>query len=89
MPAERTRSLSELREHAADLVRSVATDRQPLVITDEGTAKVVLQDVESYRETQETLALLQVLALGNESLEGERWKPAREVFAGIRARLEG
>jgi len=89
MPAEKTRSLSELREHTADLVRGVAADRRPLVITDEGAAKVVLQDLESYRETQETLALLQILALGNESLEGKRWKPAREAFAEIRSRLEG
>jgi len=39
------------------------------VITQNGEAKVVIQDVKSYEETQEALALLKLLALGNRQLE--------------------
>jgi PHD/YefM family antitoxin component YafN of YafNO toxin-antitoxin module len=39
-----------------------------MVITQNGEAKAVLQDVASFEETQETLSLLKVLALGNQAV---------------------
>ena len=43
--------------------------REPLVITQNGEATAVMQDVASYEQTQETLALLKILALGNRQIE--------------------
>lgn len=60
--------------------------REPLVIPQNGAAKAVLQDVASYEEAQETLALLKVLALGNLEVEGGKVKPVVEVIAGLRAK---
>ena len=55
-----------------------------MVITQNGEAKVVMQDVHSYEETQETLALLKILALGHRQVETGRVEPARAVFARLR-----
>ncbi len=56
-----------------------------MVITQNGEAKAVLQDVASFEETQETLALLKILALGQQDVEEGRIKPAAEVVARLRA----
>ena len=56
--------ISYLKAHAAEIVRHLGEQREPLVITQNGEAKVVMQDIESYEQTQETMALLKILALG-------------------------
>ncbi|MGH6805016.1 MAG: type II toxin-antitoxin system Phd/YefM family antitoxin, partial [Methyloceanibacter sp.] len=56
--------ISYLKANAADVLRELNEQRRPLVITQNGEAKAVIQDVASYDETQETLALLKILALG-------------------------
>jgi prevent-host-death family protein len=49
--------ISHLKAHTAAVVRQLMDEREPLVITQNGEAKVVMQDVRSFEETQETLAL--------------------------------
>ena len=56
--------ISYLKAHAAEVLAQIAAEREPVVITQNGEAKAVLQDVASYEQTQETMALLKVLALG-------------------------
>lgn len=80
----RIKPISYLKAHAADVVRELAEQRQPMVITQNGEAKVVIQDVESYEETQETLALLKILALGNRQIETGKTQPAGKVVALLR-----
>jgi hypothetical protein len=46
----------------------------------------VLQDVASYEETQETLALLKILALGQQELAGGQVTPVEQVVARLRAK---
>ncbi|MCX6616755.1 MAG: type II toxin-antitoxin system Phd/YefM family antitoxin, partial [Acidobacteria bacterium] len=72
--------ISYLKAHAAEVVRGLAERREPLVITQNGEAKVVIQDIRSYEETQETLALLKILALGNRQIEEGKVQPARNVI---------
>ena len=80
--------ISHLKAHAAEVIRTLAERRSPLVITLHGEAKAVLQDIASYEQTQETLALLKMLALSNKSIEEGRVRPAGEAFADIRARAK-
>ncbi len=84
----RVKSISYLKTHAAEVLRSLADEPGPVVITLHGEAKAVVQDVESYERTQETMALLKMLAMSAKSLEEGRLHPADEAFAGIRNRLK-
>ena len=52
---------------------------RPLIITQNGEATAVIQDVASLDEAQETLALLKILALGNQEIEAGKTKPVGEV----------
>ncbi len=79
--------ISYLKANAAEVLQELAEHRRPLVITQNGEAKAVLQDVVSYEATQATLALLKILALGNEQVAQGRIKPIAEVVRGLRERV--
>jgi len=78
--------ISYLKAHAAEILLNLSEKREPMVITQNGEAKAVIQDVASFEETQETLALLKLLALGNQDIESGRTKPARDVVARLRSK---
>jgi prevent-host-death family protein len=76
--------ISYLKAHAAEIVRNLGERREPLVITQNGEAKVVIQDIESYEQTQETMALLKILALGMCQIEEGKVLPAQDVIRRLR-----
>ena len=80
--------ISYLKAHAAEIVRTLGEQRQPLVITQRGEAKVVIQDIGSYEQNQETMALLKILALGNRQLEDGKTATAAAVIKRLRGRQE-
>ena len=67
-------------------MRTLGDRGEPLVITQNGSAKVVVQDIDSFEKTQETMALLKMLALGNRQIESGQVQPAAEVIARLRER---
>ena len=76
--------ISYLKANAAEILTRITEIREPIIITQNGEAKAVLQDLASYEETQETLALLKVLALGNQQVATGKVKPVADVVARIR-----
>jgi prevent-host-death family protein len=85
----RIKSISYLKANAAEIVRDLAEQREPLVITQNGEAKAVILDVASYEATQETMALLKILALGNSQIEEGKTATAADVIGRLRARKTG
>ena len=82
------RPISYLKAHAAEIVRNLAEQQEPLVITQNGQAKVVIQGIESYEQTQQTMALLKILALGMRQVEEGKVLPAENVIKRLRERRE-
>jgi prevent-host-death family protein len=80
--------ISYLKAHAAEIVRNLAERREPMVITQNGEAKVVIQDIESYERTQQTMALLKILALGMRQVEEGNVLPAENAIQRLRKRIE-
>lgn len=80
--------ISYLKAHAAEIVRKLGEQGEPLIITQNGEAKVVLQDIESYEQTQETMALLKILALGMKQIAEGKVLPAEDVIRRLRERRE-
>lgn len=82
----RIKPISYVKANAAELIRELAENREPLIITQNGEAKAVMQDVASYEQDQETLALLKILALGRRQVEEGKTVPAEEAFRRLRER---
>jgi prevent-host-death family protein len=80
------RPISYLKANAAEVLQVLEEQRKPMVITQNGEAKAVIQDVTSYEETQETLALLKILALGSRQVERGEITSISEVAHRLRAK---
>lgn len=78
--------ISYLKAHAAEVLTQLAEQREPLIITQNGEAKAVLEDIASYEQKQQTLALLKILALGQQDLEAGRVKRLTDVVAHLRSK---
>ena len=78
--------ISYLEANAAEVLSELTEHRRPLVITQNGEARAVIQDVASFEETQEMLALLKILALGNQQVTEGRVKPVADVIKRLRER---
>lgn len=86
--SSRIKPISYLKAHAAEIVRSLGDRGEPLIITQNGEAKAVIQDIDSYEQLQETIALLKMLALGNRQIEMGRVQPAADAMARLRERQQ-
>ena len=80
--------ISYLKAHASEIVRNIGKQQEPLIITQNGEAKAVVQDIESYEQTQEAMALLKILALGSRQIERGKVQPAAAVIKRLRKRRE-
>ena len=78
--------ISYLKAHTSEIFRQLDSEREPMIITQNGEAKVVMQDVKSYEQAQETLALLKILALGNRQIEEGKVQQASVALQNIRDR---
>ncbi|MEW8693648.1 MAG: type II toxin-antitoxin system Phd/YefM family antitoxin [Candidatus Thiodiazotropha endolucinida] len=85
--SESVKPISYLKSHTAEALRDVSEGQRTMVITQHGEARAVLQDIASYEQTQESLALLKMLAQSSKSIQEGRSKPFKKAFADVRKRV--
>ena len=66
------------------MLNEIQEQRSPMIITQNGEAKAVIQNIADYERMQETMALLKVLALGKQQLEAGKVNSAKSVIGNIR-----
>lgn len=86
--SEVIKPISYLKSHASQIIREVCGSQKTIVITQNGEAKAVIQDIHLYEVIQEGLAMLKILALSNQSLRQGKTKPMEESFAAIRSKMK-
>ena len=84
--SSQVKPISYLKANAAEVLAELGEKREPLVITQNGEAKAVLQDVASSEATQEALALLKLIMLGNGEVQSNQVRPVREAMTRLRSR---
>ncbi len=80
--------ISYLKSHAAEVARTLGERKEPLIITQNGEAKLVVQDIESFEETEEALALLKILALGSRQIEQGKTQSVGGVMKRLRKKKD-
>jgi len=85
--SESVKPISYFKAHASEIVRHIGHRKQPMVITQNGEAKAILQDVVQYEQTQESLAMLKILAQSRNSLKNGDYKPVAEVFSNLKKKI--
>ncbi len=79
--------ISYLKAHASRLIRELSTHQGTIVVTHNGQAKAVLQDIHTFEQTQETLALLKILTRSQQNVKQGRVKTIDETFSSLEARI--
>ena len=80
--------ISYLKSHTAEALRYVSQGQQPMVITQHGEAKAILQDIVSYEQMQESLALLKMVAQSSKSIREGHSKSVKRAFADVRKQVK-
>ena len=86
--SESVKPISYLKTHASEVIRDVSENSKTLLITHNGEAKVVVQDVKLYEQTQEAIALLKILTISSKDLKKGRSKTIDKTFKDVRKRIE-
>ena len=79
--AQQIKPLSYLKSHAAEIIKDFATNPAPLIITQNGEAKMVVIDIQAYEQQQETMALLKLIAMGNKELAQGQFQDSDAFFS--------
>ncbi len=82
------RPITYLKSRAADLLNQVNETRRPVVITQNGEARAVLQDPQSYESMREALGLLKLISQGEEDVRKGRIRPQAEVYSRIEKAID-
>lgn len=73
--------ISYLKSHAAQIVKDFEHNRSPLIITQNGEAKMVVMDIRTYEEQLETIAFLKLINLGKKEIAEGKFQHAEDFFA--------
>jgi len=85
---ESIKPITYLKNHTADLVRDVSKEGKAVVITQNGEAKVVVMDVETYGRWRDAMALLKLVAQGEADVAAGRTVPQKEALERAAAAIE-
>jgi len=86
--SEAIKPISYVKAHMSEIISEMAEVPKTVIITQNGEAKAILQDIHSYEKMQETIALVKMLNMSKESIEAGRTKPAGQLFDELTARLK-
>ena len=86
--AEDIQPVTYLKSHAADLLQQVNDTHRPLIITQNGVARGVLQDPESFESTKNALAMLKLMVQGEADIRAGRVTDQDDVFSRIQASID-
>ncbi len=75
--------ISYFKAHAAEIIKELNRNHGTMIITQNGEAKAVIQDIEEYERIQEALALLNMIAQGQNDVEAGKTIPAAKVLSEL------
>ncbi|MDO9209467.1 MAG: type II toxin-antitoxin system Phd/YefM family antitoxin [Deltaproteobacteria bacterium] len=72
-----------LKSRAADLLKQINDTHRPVIITQNGEPRAVLQDPQSYEDMRNAIGILKLISQGEEEIKDGKSKPQEEVFKNI------
>ena len=85
--SEQIKPISYLKANTSRIFKELRENTSPLIITQNGEAKAVLQDIREYEKNQETRALLKILAMGKKHIQEGRGEPVESVISRLHKEL--
>jgi len=85
--SEAIKPISYVKSNAAEVVDRVCETGEPVIVTQNGRARVIIQDLVTYEKTQETLAILELARQGDADIEAGRTQPIKQAFTELRKEI--
>lgn len=86
--SKNVKPISYLKAHASEIIRDISAERTAYVITHNGEAKAIIQDLETYEEMQESLAMLKIVAQGAQERKRGDFTSSKNAFSSLRKRIK-
>lgn len=80
--------ITYLKSKAPDLLKQINETHRPVIITQNGEPRAVLQDPESYENMRNAICVLKLISQGEQDIKDGKTKPQEEVFASIEKLLK-
>jgi prevent-host-death family protein len=78
--------ISYIKTNAADMMKYVNENKNPIIITQNGEAKAVLMDVDSYQDMQNAFSLMGIIKEAEKEIERKDYKEFDVVFSELKNR---
>lgn len=86
--SESVKPVSYLKAHVSEILKDLSENNKTLLITQNGEAKAVLQDVKVYEQTQEAIALLKIISLSDVNLKQKKYKSVNKSFKSLKDKIK-
>ena len=86
--SEDIKPITYVKTHFSDLIREVNTNKRPIVITQNGTVRAVLLDIDSYEKQKNTLLMLKLVAQGESDIKKGNLVEQEEFFKKMDKHLD-
>ena len=84
---ENIKPISYIKTNAAEMMKFVNERKSPIIITQNGEARAVLVDIESYQKTQDSFALLNLIKIAEKDIKNGKTRKAGDVFSSLRQKI--
>jgi len=81
--------ISYLKAKTADVINNVNHNQRTIIITQNGEAKAVVQDIKSYENLQNSLNLLKLIVQSENDIENNNIIEQEEMFKTLEKKLFG
>ncbi len=85
--AEDIKPITYMKTRSSELIKTVGENKRPIIITQNGEARAVLIDIDSYEKQKEALLLLKIIAQGEEDIKAGRVTEQETVFKKLDKKL--
>ncbi|MDI3536973.1 MAG: hypothetical protein PWR12_488 [Eubacteriaceae bacterium] len=85
---EDIRPISYIKSHAADMLNYINDHKNPIIVTQNGEARGVLLDVDSYQEMINALTLLKLIQISENDISKGKVHQNKDVFADLTKKIE-
>ena len=77
------RPVTYLKSRAADLLKQINETHRPVIITQNGEPRAILQDPKSYEDMRNAIGILKLISQGEEQIRDGKFRSQEKAFENI------
>ncbi len=82
------RPVTYLKSRAADLLKQINETHRPVIITQNGEPRAVIQDPQSFEDMRNAIGILKLISMGEEDIKNENILEQEAVFKNIEEKMK-